>query len=510
MNRLSCPADVRIWPMVVGEPVRRGVARHVEACSSCQRRVRDWRRRLELCRKSTAAARRYDAVVREPVVGPTRIGDYEILGELGQGGQAIVYRAWHPRLAMEVALKRLWPAAAESSTALVKESLFLSAASHPALPVPLDIEVIDGATYLSMELIHGEVLSQCQRTLTAAEVCRIARQLTAAIAELHDSQILHLDLSPGNVLLDENDRCRLIDFGLARKFPAPSTPSEIVVAGGTPGFVAPEALRWPQVVDCRTDVYGLGALVYYLLTGRSPQLDGDCGSRWQADPIGSRLLAISVRALSIDPAKRFSDATEMLAALDEVDKPSRSRRGLMVAAVAACLLLGANRELIGHVEADVSIGDAPHVRSLAAAPDIKLGDHVAFSFDWQGNSAGLAIRTPSGRVVPMKPFVRTNGKAFCYPPTGTAILRQQAGTYVAYFAPLMESRDDASNSLLEAIDRLPPPPNLGRGEHLLSIAGVDRPIPIDRPFDERSAWLNAVVSCRASFPGLSAIAFHVD
>lgn len=523
MNPQPCPDEMALWPAVVDEPPRPDMARHLARCPSCRARVDEDRRRLQMFRQ----ARNHSQPQAEPCSANSRasfvpeipfsIGEYAILGVLGQGGQAVVYRGWHPRLNAEIAIKRLLQSSNLRDSALVREALLLASVRHWALPQPLDLEEIGGEQFLLMELIHGEPLADCRARLSSADILRVARELAAAIADLHGAGLLHLDLSPNNVLIDEQGRCRLIDFGLARTATFSAGNSEDVLTGGTPGFIAPEAFRFPQQLDRRTDVYAIGALLHYMISGQPPaMLDlgetlsiGSC-----VDRISGQLCAVCLRAIASDPDARLQTADELLAALEVIrEGRSPSRRWLAAAALAASLLIGSNPELTEVALAEVFVHREAHVRRLVHAPDVRRGDEIAFVFDWAGLSAGLAIRTPAGRVVPLKPFERSEQGVFRYPPTGGAVLRQEAGTYVVYFAPLRESEAGGEAPLLHALDRLPPPPSLSSGKKLFLIAGTilgDDGSGDDAAPNDWTAWKRSIAQCRLAFPGFSAIAFRVD
>jgi len=139
---------------------------------------------------------------------------------------------------MEIAIKRLRAACACSESALVQEALILSSLKNRALPQPIDLRLVDGEWFLFLELIHGEPLAECGPRMTSRQIVRCLRDVLAALVELHAADLLHLDLTPANVLVDEDGQARLIDFGLARRRGGDDGAPAAV--GGTPGFVAPE------------------------------------------------------------------------------------------------------------------------------------------------------------------------------------------------------------------------------------------------------------------------------
>ncbi len=513
MKRRRCPDDIGLWPAVVDEPIPEDLARHLSDCPACHRRLHAARRRLQQLRHAFPTAAATDDRPSPPpaLEIPGQIGPYAILGVLGQGGQAIVYLAWHPRLGTEVAIKRVLSQAPADAEAMRREAAVLTTVAHPALPLALDLEMIDGELFLLMELIRGEPLANRP---PYAGTLQVILELTAAVAELHRAGLLHLDLSPANVLVDQDGQCRLIDFGLARPIGAETDAASPPLAGGTPGFVAPETLSDPHRVDGRADIYGIGAILCFLLTGQPPDpRDGKLPPSAQQRSGGGRLLAICRRALAVNPDERWNSADELLVALKRLESgPSRSRRWLAAATLAASFHLGPANDAAPVAHAEVSIQRAQRTRPLIHAPEVRQGDQVAFAFDCDSPAAGLAVRTPAGRIVPLKPFDRTGVGPFRYPPSGTAVLRQESGTYVVFFVPLVDHRG-ADAGLLDALERLPAPPPLYSGQRIALIAGQpaeDDLAPASRTASQVVVWRQAVIECRRRFPGLSVIAFRVD
>src|SRR5436190_5761399 len=264
MNRKQCPLTIDLWPEVVGEPSRLDVARHVARCRGCRRRIAEIRRKMSVLRRVAASPR--DNAAPQSYRSPDDTGspalefiaDCRVLGVLGEGGQSVVYRAWHPRLHSEIAIKRLHPSAPDSDSTLIHEAMLLSSVRSRAFPRPLDLKRVDDELILFLELIHGEPIAVCGLELNGQQVLKVIRDLLTALRELHAAELMHLDLSPANVLVDENGSARLIDFGLARRSHQVRDPN--LAIGGTPGFIAPELLDPQAQIDHRADVYGAGAV----------------------------------------------------------------------------------------------------------------------------------------------------------------------------------------------------------------------------------------------------------
>jgi hypothetical protein len=443
---------------------------------------------------------------------PDCIEECRVTGLLGTGGQSVVYRAWHPRLNSEIAIKRLSSTAPSSDAVLIHEAMILSSVRSTAFPRPLDFRRVGDEMFLFLELIHGEPLADCGFVLSADEILNVLRQVLGALRELHGSQLLHLDLSPGNILVDENGNARLIDFGLARRLH--DSQHHGVIPGGTPGFVSPELLDPKQAVDERADLYGIGAVLFFLLHGHPPQMKGIEGTPLRpelaADRLAIRLSALCERAVSFDRDLRFDSAEEFLTAVEELDgRRSRARRWLTAAALWGTVLLGQNERLLETAHAEVLVITGREEQRLENALPVHLGDHIAFSFDATAATADLIVRKPSGTLVRLRPFHRGLSGAFRFPPAGGAVLRQERGTYVVFFvAPKMSATADV---LLRDLGDLPSPPALKAGESLVvSRAAAQRALWETRESSPAGDWRHAFLRCESRFPGLIAIAFPVE
>lgn len=248
-------------------------------------------------------------------------GRYRILRLLGQGGMGRVYLAEDERLpGKQWAVKELEPNPAYQE-AVANEVRFLAECSHPGLAAITDFipPAQDGACYLIMEYIQGETLLEAfhrQQSFPWKSAVRIGIELCQVLAYLHEGRprpIIHRDLKPSNVMLDESGRVKLIDFGTARHYNHSARADTMQL--GTLGFAAPEQLMGRQT-DARTDLYALGALLYYLLSGGcfwSKDGKSETGEIWQAVPGG--LAGVIRRLLEEDSAQRFQSAAETAQAL---------------------------------------------------------------------------------------------------------------------------------------------------------------------------------------------------
>jgi len=289
---------------------------------------------------------------------PERIGKYPIVSSLGTGGQAEVYRAVHPTLAKEVVIKIGRRAVAGDPDAierLMAEGRVLAELEHPNLARVYDLDFDGGRPFLVMEYIRGCNLRQRARQgrFEPREAAALVAKVARALAVAHARGIVHQDVKPGNILLDEWGQPRVIDFGLARLRHAwADEPAEPGSISGTAPYMAPEQARGEtDRVDPRSDVFALGAVLYSLLVGAAPfagsdaheSLDRASRCAFDASALGRaevpyRLEKICLQAMQADPADRYAGADELAADLERfVARPRRVKQTL--AALAGGLLL---------------------------------------------------------------------------------------------------------------------------------------------------------------------------
>jgi tRNA A-37 threonylcarbamoyl transferase component Bud32 len=247
---------------------------------------------------------------------------YVVAEQLAQGGMGVVYRVFDRVDRKDRALKRVTAKGAEGRyfvEALEREFRVLKTLDHPRIIQVFDYGIDSDGPFYTMELLDGEDMRRAA-PMPYAEVCARLRDVAASLSLLHARRLVHRDLSPGNVRMTKDGRCKLLDFGALASFGS----SQIVV--GTPPFVAPEALSFAPL-DARTDLYALGALAYWLLTGQhafpTTRLDALLGL-WKVPPSPPSSLARDTPAeldtlvlslLSIDPRARPATAAEVIALL---------------------------------------------------------------------------------------------------------------------------------------------------------------------------------------------------
>lgn len=203
------------------------------------------------------------------------VGPYRIIEKLGQGGMATVYKAYHAALDRNVALKVLHPAFKEDPQFLERfhrEAKLVARLEHPNIVPIYDFAEHEGQPYLVMKFIPGETLKARLKSgdFTLDEGNQILEALGSALSYAHESGILHRDVKPSNILLGDDGRIYLADFGLARiaELGASTLSGDMLM--GTPHYISPEQARGVKDLDERTDIYSLGIVAYEMVVGRVP------------------------------------------------------------------------------------------------------------------------------------------------------------------------------------------------------------------------------------------------
>ncbi len=263
-------------------------------------------------------------------VFPNRIGQYEVLSEVGRGAFGIVYRARDARLNRTVAIKVLLAGAEATEGDLARfrsEIEALGSLQHPNIVQVYDTGLCNGAPYLVMELIEGGSLASQIRgqPRKAREAAQLIEILARAVHAAHQKGIVHRDLKPANVLIAQDGSLRITDFGLAKRLDRSLGISQTGQALGTPSYMAPEQASGKiHEVGPPADIYALGSMLYELLTGRPPfrgpdvlaVLEQVCNS----EPLSpSRLVArlprdlctICLKCLEKDPRRRYASAAAL-------------------------------------------------------------------------------------------------------------------------------------------------------------------------------------------------------
>jgi serine/threonine protein kinase/Tfp pilus assembly protein PilF len=300
-------------------------------------------------------------------------GDYELLEEIGRGGQGVVYRARQKSLNRMVALKVIGLAHWTTEAHVKRFRLEAEAAArlnHPCIVPIYEVGERDGACYFSMGLVEGGQLDAVAKRepMPIGHAAELLAKLARTVSYAHEHGILHRDIKPGNILLDATGEPHLTDFGLARLAETEGSVTRTMEVLGTPSYMAPEQAAGNNArVTGATDIYGLGAVLYQLLTGHPPFAGGttfetvrlvlDTEPRqprlWNRK-IDRDLATICLKCLDKDPQRRYSSALALAEDLERWLKhePIRARRtGLVtrgrkwvrrnpsIAAMAAMLLV---------------------------------------------------------------------------------------------------------------------------------------------------------------------------
>src|SRR5438094_242414 len=273
-------------------------------------------------------------------------GDYELLEQIGRGGQGVVFRARQKSLNRIVALKVIGLGHWATEAHLKRFRLEAEAAArleHPGIVPIYEVGERDGSCYFSMKFVEGGQLDEVTRRepMPIRRAVELMANVARTVHYAHEHGILHRDIKPGNILLDTKGEAHLTDFGLARLVESESSVTHTLDVLGTPSYMAPEqAIGNNAAVSSTTDVYGLGAVLYQLLTSQPPFAGGATYETIKllldTEPRQPRLLnpkidrdlsTICLKCLEKDPKRRYSSALALAKDLERwlKHKPIQAR-----------------------------------------------------------------------------------------------------------------------------------------------------------------------------------------
>jgi eukaryotic-like serine/threonine-protein kinase len=257
---------------------------------------------------------------------PNQFGDYELIKEVARGGMGVVYRARQISLGRMVALKMILAgrfADAEDLERFRREAEAAARLQHPNIVAIFEIGEVGGQQFFTMEYIEGTSLARrlASGPLPGRIAANYVRRIARAIHHAHRQGIVHRDLKPSNILLDADDEPHISDFGLAKRLGGDSGQTRTGTVLGTPSYMAPEQAQGRRDIGPAADIYGLGAILYELLSGRPPfeaETPFDTAMQViQHEPVPPRLLnarvehdleTICLKCLEKDPQLRYESA----------------------------------------------------------------------------------------------------------------------------------------------------------------------------------------------------------
>ncbi len=478
MAQVVCPNDVDLLPFALGQPLSNEVRRHVNDCSRC-------RERLEQLRREKAGTSGNDeasedspiqtlpdvapppaAAFRDPAPAPacstpTAIGKYRIVRALDKGGQALVYLALHPTLHKEVAIKwSRWPVSSDPDdrTGLLREGRVLADLEAPGLARIYDLDFEQDRPFLVMEFIRGRNLLQYgeQERPTPRRIAVLLAQLARALDVAHARGIIHQDIKPQNIIIDEAGQPYLIDFGLAKLRHAWEEDPDSSLVTGTPAFMAPEQARGENDrVGSRSDIFALGGVLYFLLTGKPPfdgptltaALQRAAHCDWDREALrvagAPRPLArLCEHALAANPEDRPASARRLAERLEAF--AHRPRRLALLAAFVLVLMLSgfawwsypwaAPAATAGEPSLEVQVWRGEQSYRLLDALPLRSGDELQVLGQVPpGLQPALFWFDSEGRLheMPLEASAASEGTRFRYPPRPKAVkLKGPPGTEV--------------------------------------------------------------------------------
>lgn len=262
-----------------------------------------------------------------------KAGRYTLLGELGRGGMAVVFRAKDEALEREVAIKFLTESAGDNEVFLSffqREARAAASLNHPNIVTIYDTGELEGKPFIAMELVEGtsvESVIEKQGRLSIAEAIEVGCQVLTALTYAHERKIVHRDVKPANIMRTRTGLVKLMDFGLAKSVEGPK---KTTLVSGTPSYMAPEQLTGKDI-DGRADVFAVGATIYEMVTGQVPfqsmmRAEPPTPMRELAADTPPELEELVSRSLAFKKDERFASASDMLEALQALSTQAVAKK----------------------------------------------------------------------------------------------------------------------------------------------------------------------------------------
>jgi TolA-binding protein len=261
---------------------------------------------------------------------PKRIGEYDVLGKLGQGGMGAVYKAVQPSLNRIVAIKILSEELEDDTSVerFKREAKAVAMLNHPNVVQIIEMSEDDGHPYFVMEYVKGTSLDAImrQRRLSLVEAVSVFKEVCKGLQAAHRQNIVHRDLNPRNILVSEDlAMVKLADFGISRVESISRTEGTLStgnIAMGTLHYMAPEQSSGMADVDHRADIYSLGVLLYEMLTGRVPVGRFNLPSQIE-ETVPPEIDPLVLRCLSADPGDRYPTVDRVVEAVTKLEDQLR-------------------------------------------------------------------------------------------------------------------------------------------------------------------------------------------
>ena len=332
--------------------------KHRETKPASPTQMRQW-----FDNKGIKQSNNHSTGIKDRIKIPEKLGKFHITGELGSGGMGQVYKGHHPDLDIPIAIKTIKKDLSKHPSFVdrfFREARLATKLNHPNVVRIYDVDKADDICFIVQEFVDGDDL---QKILDAAENNRLApnialnivTEITKALIEAEKFKIVHRDIKPGNILITRDSVPKLADLGLAKQYLSKESGESEKIAltrsissFGSPAYMAPEQVVDAKNVDIRADIYSLGATFYHIVTGEIP-FSGNSAEEIMAKKIHeeppapsqvnhelpARLSRVISKMIARNPVNRYQSPLELLAELEELQKPKDTKKRMLMLAVIA-------------------------------------------------------------------------------------------------------------------------------------------------------------------------------